>query len=96
MKIYASFLDYRKRYASTVKKFNRKDLERGPFWEKIWFLDFIIYRVVIKNPSDKSLKDEAGIEAWIEPLKTNKTWKVYAPKVHENEFAGVDTEFYED
>lgn len=52
--------------------------------------------VCLIGNGQKPMSGEAGIEAWIEPLKTDKTWKVYAPKVHENEFSGVDTEFYED
>lgn len=52
--------------------------------------------VCLIGNGQKPMSGEAGIEAWIEALKIDKTWKVYAPKVHENEFAGVDTKFYED
>lgn len=51
--------------------------------------------VCLIGNGQKPMSGEAGIEAWIESLKIDKTWKVYAPKVHENEFAGIDAEFYE-
>lgn len=44
----------------------------------------------------KPMSGEAGIEAWIESLKTNSTWNVYAPKFHEDQFAGVNARFYDD
>ncbi|MGL5712375.1 MAG: DNA/RNA helicase domain-containing protein [Paraclostridium sp.] len=52
--------------------------------------------VCLIGNGQKPMSGEAGIEAWIDALKKDKTWRVYAPKVHENEFVGVDTEFYED
>lgn len=52
--------------------------------------------VCLIGNGQKPMSGEAGIEAWIEPLKSDHSWKVYAPKIHEHEFEGVDAMFYED
>lgn len=52
--------------------------------------------VCLIGNGQRPMSGEGGIEAWIEPLKIDKTWRVYAPKAHKNDFIGVDAEFYED
>lgn len=52
--------------------------------------------VCLIGNGQKPMSGEAGIEAWIEPLKSDHSWKVYAPKIHEHEFDGVNAMFYED
>lgn len=51
--------------------------------------------VCLIGNGQKPMSGEAGIEAWIEPLKSDHSWKVYAPQIHEHEFDGVNAMFYE-
>lgn len=51
--------------------------------------------VCLIGNGQKPMSGEAGIEAWIEQLKMDSSWKVYAPKKHEKEFSNMNVEFCE-
>lgn len=51
--------------------------------------------VCLIGDGQKPLSGEAGIEAWIDALKLDTSWKVYAPKNMQYEFSGVTADFFE-
>lgn len=49
--------------------------------------------VCLIGNGQRPMSGEAGIEAWIEHLKLDHSWKVYAPSIHKQDFTGVNPTF---
>lgn len=80
--------------------------EAQRFWEENYKIDCPDQELIINNvnyPENASIicligdgqrpgHGEGGIEAWVEALKKNPSWKVYVPKKYIETFKGVNVE----